>query len=79
MTNTSLKAATDEGVNTIDSNFTIKTMPCDTVALALGLRLERRLYESLRGKVAELHLIGDCKEPRSIMEAIWDGYHIACR
>jgi 2-enoate reductase len=79
MTNTSLEGVTDEGVNVIDRNFTRKTILCDTVALALGLNPERRLYESLRGESTELYLIGDCKEPHNIMQAIWDGYHIASR
>jgi len=79
MTNTSLEEVTDEGVNVIDRNFTRKTIPCDTVALALGLTPERGLYESLRGESIEPYLIGDCKEPHNIMQAIWDGYHIASR
>jgi 2-enoate reductase len=79
MTNTSLEAVTDEGVIVIDGNFTRKTIPCDTVALALGLAPERGLYESLRGESIEPYLIGDCKEPHNIMQAIWDGYHIASR
>jgi hypothetical protein len=31
------------------------------------------LYEKLKGTVPELHAIGDCKEPRDIMEAISEG------
>jgi len=79
MTNTSLEAVMDEGVNVVDRNFTRKTVLCDTVALALGLKPERGLYESLRRECTELYLIGDCKEPHNIMQAIWDGYHIASR
>jgi len=48
MTDTSLEEVVDEGVKVIDRNFNRKTIPCDTVALALGLAPERRLYESLR-------------------------------
>jgi len=79
MTNTSLEGVTDGGVNVIDKNFTRKTILCDTVALALGLKPERGLYESLRRESIEPYLIGDCKEPHNIMQAIWDGYHIASR
>ena len=80
MTNTSLEeVVVDEGAIVIDRDFRKKTVPCDTVALALGLKSNRELYESLRGDITELYLVGDCKEPENIMHAIWDGYHIACR
>ena len=79
MPNTTLDEVMDEDVNVVDRNFSRKTIMCDTVALALGLKPERKLYESLRGESFDLYLIGDCKEPRNIMEAIWDGYHVACR
>ncbi len=79
MTNTSLEEVVDEGVKVIDRSFTKKTVRCDTVALALGLKPERELYESLRRECTELYLIGDCREPHNIMQAIWDGYHIAAR
>lgn len=79
MTGTGLKEVMDDGVIVIDNNRTKKTSMCDTVALALGLKPDRELYESLTRDITELYLIGDCKEPRRILHAIWDGYHLTSR
>lgn len=79
VTNASPEEVRDEGVSVIEGNSTRKFIMCDTVALALGLKPEKELYESLRKECTELYMIGDCKEPGKIMDAIWDGYHIACR
>jgi 2-enoate reductase len=76
LTCTSLQEVTDDGVILINSGFH-QEVQCDTVALALGLKPNTLLYESLRDKFIETYLIGDCKEPRRILHAIWDGYHIA--
>ena len=34
------------------------------------------LYYALKGKVSELHRIGDCGQPRLVMEAIWEGFTV---
>ena len=79
MKNTRLEEITDEGVNVIDTDSREKALLCDTVALALGLGSHRELYESLTRDITELYLVGDAKEPRKIMHALWDGYHVASR
>ena len=45
----------------------------DTVVLAMGKRPNQGLYHALKGKVPELHRIGDCVAPRKITDAIYDG------
>ncbi len=76
MTNTSIQEITDEGVIVIDNQFRSKEIKCDTVALALGLNPEDQLYQALTGKVKQIYAIGDCKEPRRILEAIWEAYTV---
>lgn len=78
ITNTSMEGVTDTGINVIDRNFRRRVIMCDTVTLALGLESQQELYESLRGESVELYAIGDCKEPRKILHAVWDGYSITC-
>jgi hypothetical protein len=34
------------------------------------------LYHALKGKVSELHRIGDCVQPRLVIEAIWEGFTV---
>lgn len=79
MTDTSLDEVLNEGVIVTGKNFNKKTIPCDTVALAVGLKPQRELYESLRKDIPDLYLIGDCQEPRRIQNSIWDGCHVALR
>jgi len=37
---------------------------------------QKELYESLMGKIAEIYEIGDCKETRKKLHAVWDGYNV---
>lgn len=48
----------------------------DTVVLATGSRANESLYFSLKGKVKELHRVGDCVSPRLALDAIFDGYNL---
>jgi 2-enoate reductase len=34
------------------------------------------LYKALSDKVERLYALGDCREPRNITGAIWDGYEV---
>ncbi len=51
--------------------------PGDTVVLAAGMEPDNRLAEKLKGKVAELHCVGDCVEPRRIAQATEAGLRAA--
>lgn len=59
-----------------------ETIQADTVVLAIGLQSNRALIDALSikdnnifidGKETEIYLVGDCKEPRKILEAIHEG------
>ena len=52
-------------------------LEADTIVSAVGYQPNQSLHKELEGKVSELYLIGDCKEPRSIFEAIHEGFQIA--
>lgn len=45
----------------------------DSIVLAMGNRVEDGLYRALKGRVKELHCIGDCVAPRKIDMAILEG------
>lgn len=51
----------------------------DLVILATGYKADRDLAQELEGKVPELYIIGDCAEPRSIREAIGEGFAVGLR
>jgi mycofactocin system FadH/OYE family oxidoreductase 2 len=49
---------------------------CDAVVLAVGAATDDALYHALRGKIAELHRVGDCVAPRRMENAIYDGARV---
>jgi len=77
MTNLSLFEVVDEGAVVINKDFRKETVPADTIILAVGLEPEQGIYRSLSGKLANLYLIGDAREAKNIMNAIWDAYEVA--
>ena len=50
----------------------------DSVVVALGSQPNGELAEQLRDRVPELYVIGDCAEPRKIVNAIEDAVRVAC-
>jgi len=53
------------------------TLRAELFVLALGTRPEDALFEPLKRAGVEVHKIGDCVQPRSIKEAIYEGSLIA--
>jgi len=76
LTNTGMQEVIAEGA--VISNETLKkrTIKADVIVLAPGLKPDDELYESLRRRVAHLHVLGNCREPRNIMGTIWDSYEV---
>ncbi|HKI51057.1 MAG TPA: mycofactocin system FadH/OYE family oxidoreductase 2 [Geothermobacteraceae bacterium] len=68
-------AKTIKGFN-VYSNEWDEWGPYDTVVLAMGQAVDDDLYFSLKGKVKELHRIGDCVAPRKVDMAIWEGHKL---
>lgn len=54
-----------------------RRLECDGVVLATRIRPKNALAEALEDKGIEIHTIGDAESPRSIMEAIWEGFRTA--
>jgi 2,4-dienoyl-CoA reductase-like NADH-dependent reductase (Old Yellow Enzyme family) len=55
----------------------LQALRADTVVLITPNAPLRSLYEELRGKVTNLHLIGDAHSPREVQAAIAEGHHTA--
>jgi len=68
------KEITDAGVVISDSKGEKKIIEADTVVLAAGSVPNNELAVALKGKVNRVLSVGDCVQPRSIMEAIEEGY-----
>ncbi|MFC2000360.1 FAD-dependent oxidoreductase [Chloroflexota bacterium] len=77
LTGSKLLEITKGGV-LVEADGLEREMKADSVVLALGLKPESGLRIDLEGKVPELFVVGDCVEPRKILNAIWEGFHAAC-
>lgn len=77
LTNTRLTGVTDDATHFLDPSGKEETIKTDTVVLSLGLMPDKQLYRSLVGKMPNLYLIGDAREARNIMGAVWDAYEVA--
>jgi 2,4-dienoyl-CoA reductase (NADPH2) len=64
---------TDKGLTLITRDGEQQTIGADTIVTALPLSPNTALLESLKGKAPELYAIGDCNQPRLIVDAIRDG------
>lgn len=53
-----------------------RTVEVDDIVVALGGAANRTLYDELRGRVPEVHVIGDAVAPRRILYATRDGNRV---
>ena len=53
-----------------------KAIPADTFVLAIGSEPDRQFCEEVRGRIPEVHVIGDASQAHSIREAMKDGFRI---
>ncbi len=63
---------TERGV-TIEREGREEHVPGDTVVLATGAKPAISLYEKIKDRVKEIHVIGDAKSPRKALEAVAEG------
>ena len=77
LTSTKIAAINDEGAVVETADGEKKTLPADTVILAMGLRPLSSLAADLRGEGMEIFEIGDGRQVVNIMNAVWDGYEVA--
>lgn len=65
------------GVRFADENGELKSVAADTVLYAVGMSPERETTEQLRAVWPSLVEIGDCKRPRRVNEACYEGFTAA--
>lgn len=74
---TRLEEIRDKSVIARGKDWQVCEFEADTVVLALGYCANRRIYEELKGRIHELHLLGDARQPRKMENAIWEARFIA--
>ena len=77
ITGAQVKEVTDDGVVVVRNGQEETIGGMDSIILALGIRSVGELAEQIKGKVAEVYVIGDAKEPRKAVDAISEGSEIA--
>ncbi|MFC1916909.1 FAD-dependent oxidoreductase, partial [Chloroflexota bacterium] len=77
MARVNVREISNGGVDIVDSDWQRQSVECDTVVLAIGFEANRSLSEELGHEGIEAYLVGDCVEPRDIMEAVADGFRVA--
>jgi NADPH-dependent 2,4-dienoyl-CoA reductase/sulfur reductase-like enzyme len=79
VTSAKVKAIIDDGVVLEEDGEEETIHGMDSVILALGVESVDDLARQLAGKVGEVHVIGDAKEPRNALEAVAEGAQVAMR
>jgi 2,4-dienoyl-CoA reductase-like NADH-dependent reductase (Old Yellow Enzyme family)/thioredoxin reductase len=74
LTGVDYQEITDAGVVIKTATGEKKVIEADTVVLAAGSIPNSELAAALKGKVDRVISVGDCVEPRSIMEAVDEGF-----
>jgi 2-enoate reductase len=73
LTGVNIREITDEGL-AATINGEEKLIKADTFVIATGLKPDDGLYQALKGQFSTVYMVGDCREPRNIMGAVWDGF-----
>ena len=68
---------TDSGVYAVDENGEENFYKADTVAVTLGFKENRELFQRLRGLAPQVLIAGDCDSPARMADATKAGYRAA--
>jgi 2,4-dienoyl-CoA reductase (NADPH2) len=70
-------AITDKGLSVTTREGEERTLKADSILPISPLTPNTELLKSLEGKGIEVYGIGDCQEPRMIVDAVADGWRVA--
>jgi 2,4-dienoyl-CoA reductase (NADPH2) len=76
MTDVIYNEITDKGLTVTTKDGKKVILEADAIIPATPMLLNKDLARYFEGKVPEIYLVGDCKEPRLIPDAIADGWRI---
>jgi len=72
-----VKAIVPGGVQVVCNDMREIRIEVDTVVLAMGMTPDHRLANRIPSEWDRVYRIGDCREPRNVMNAVWDAYEVA--
>ena len=73
LTGVKYEEITDKGLTLVDRNGNRQTLEADTIVTAFPLTPNTGLADKLKDIVPKVYMVGDCREPRLIVDAIRDG------
>jgi 2,4-dienoyl-CoA reductase-like NADH-dependent reductase (Old Yellow Enzyme family)/thioredoxin reductase len=76
LTNLRITEITDSGVTCVNKDRETVKVNGDGVVLALGMKSEAGIYDTLKNEVSEIYQIGDSSKPGRVGEATRGGYII---
>lgn len=68
---------THQGLTITTKEGQRQAIEADTVVPAMGFKPDTELLIGIEGRAPETYLVGDCREPGLIIEAIADGSRVA--
>ncbi len=77
MTGSRVMEITPNGVLVVHKDEGKNYINADTIVLALGMTSNHDLADRICHESDHVYRIGDCREPRNVMNAVWDAYEIA--
>ncbi|ODS40564.1 MAG: hypothetical protein A7315_02455 [Candidatus Altiarchaeales archaeon WOR_SM1_79] len=77
LTGTKVQEIIYDGVIVTDNDLNKRNVKADTVVIAVGMKPDKYLYNSLIGEPILTYEIGDCKDPRKILDAVWEANMVA--
>jgi 2,4-dienoyl-CoA reductase (NADPH2) len=78
LTETRAVEINDDGV-VVEKRGERDLIECDTAVIAVGTIPNEGLFDELRGRIGEVHAIGDCRTPAKALEAIRDAAELALK
>ncbi len=72
-----LEEVTEKGVVIIDNKWKRSTIAADTVVLSLGFKPRKSTANLFKDLAADVYVIGDCHDARTIKEAVHSGFNVA--
>jgi len=74
LTEVTYDRVTDKGMVVTGTNGVARTLEADTILVTIPLKANHGIYETLKSSAPEVHMLGDCKQPGLIIDAIADGF-----
>jgi 2-enoate reductase len=68
---------TETGIVYADEDQQQKVLKADTIVIAVGMKPRSDLAEKLNARPLEVYQVGDCSEPRKVIDAMWEAFRVA--